>query len=1030
MKRLHRHIFFTLVWMTAGLMPLFGQMIIKTPKQNAVIEKRRIAVTVVGRTGAKTWLYVNEALADSGEIRIDGKYDFLNIPVPEGPVELRAEAIGAGSRIYKAIRRVHIVGRPDTLITDQNRINLPADSQSVQNIHVKVQDAWGYAIQRLKTATVMLTKGSLLDTDIDSLSPGCQVPVENSEFVFTLRASSAVGREQVIIKVGDLSHEIPARYTTPLTPLMLVGSLDAAVSAAELGDKKHGTPKFTVADWTHQEGDVSHVPVSGRLAFYAKGALMKKYQVTASYDSRRTKDNQLFRDLDPDQQYALYGDASTLTYDAQTQSKFYGRIERNESFVSVGDFNTEFRSTDFTKYDRSFTGLFSKIHAGRHTFTGFATLNDRTMKLDEIRGEGISGYYYLTGTRITLNSDKIRIETRDRYHPEKIIRSDELVRFMDYDINYVDGTLMFKQPVPSVDSQGNPVYIIAAYERQARSDKSLIGGLRYEGTVKNLRFGSTLIMEEKEPSNFYMTGLDAELPVTRWLRIRGELAQTRNSDFTETRQTGNAYAAEMDLTPLKSIHLNGYYRSVDDDFSNPSQTGSRFEVGTEKVGTKNSLDLGKAGKIHTELYRQLNDIGTVNEYHVQVANTFYEYAFNKKTTARLGYEDAERKKTGQDSIEVRGYRSKMITGQVAHQWTERLSMEIRHEQNLAKGETTLPTGTSVGAIYALSKKLKLFLKQRFLDTDKRRTQTIFGIDTKVGKRTRITGKYEIGGASGEDLSRATIGLRNQWEVRKDLTLNIALESTATMDSLEVPTPDHNAVSVGIEYLPDRPWKSSAKFELMQDKIVRKHVITLGSEFKVFSGLSAIGRLEYAGANYLDTSDEVWNRGNYQLGVAFRPEQHDMFNGIAKLQLLTDKNTHAAPKTRLDRLITAAHGHWQASPKLGIGFRFALRRLLDEETGFFSSKTTTSLYSIRADYKLHRRWTTAIDMRLVMLSPIGQMKTGASFEAGYLLKKNMLVGAGYIFKQLDDPDFSFTEYNYGNIYLVLRMKFSEDIFNWR
>jgi hypothetical protein len=372
----------------------------------------------------------------------------------------------------------------------------------------------------------------------------------------------------------------------------------------------------------------------------------------------------------------------------------------------------------------------------------------------------------------------------------------------------------------------------------------------------------------------------------------------------------------------------------------------------------------------------------------------------------------------------------MITAQVAHQWTSRFSTEIDHEQNLAQGETTLPTGTSVGAAYALSEKLKIFLKQRFLDTDSRRTQTIFGIDSRVGKRAQITGKYEIGGASGEDLSRAVIGLRNQWEVRKDLTLNLALESTATMDSLEVPTPDHNAVSVGVEYLPDRPLKSSAKFELMQDKIVRKRVITLGAEFKVSDGLSAVGSLEHAGADYLNTSDEVWNRGNYQLGAAYRPEHHDRFNGIAKLQWLTDKNTHAAPKTRLNRLIVSSHGYWQASPALGLGFRLALRRLLDEEVGFFSSTATTALYSVRADYDLHHRWTASADLRLVTLSPAGQMKTGIACEAAYLLRKNMLAGLGYVFKQLDDPDFSYMEYSYGNVYLVIRMKFSEDIFNWR
>ena len=1030
MNKIKTHIGCLVIWMLSGFISVSAQMIMRSPKKNVAIEKQRIAVTVVGKVGAKTWIYVNNALADSGKIRIDGKYDFLNIKVPEGPVELRTEAVGAGNRIFKATRRVHIVGKPDSLIANIDHIELPADSQSTERVHVKVTDAWGYSINRLKRATVFISKGTIQEADLDSLTPGWQVPVTHSEFRFTVKSASSVGQEQIDIRTGNASLVIPVKYTTPLTEFILVGSLDAAVSAAELGDKDHDSPRFTVADWTHQEGDVKDIPVSGRLAFYAKGSLARKYQVTASYDSRRTRDNQLFRDLDPDKQYALYGDASTLTYDAQSQSKFYGRIERNESFIVLGDYHTKFRSTEFAKYDRSFTGLYSRLHYKKHTLTGFATLNDRTMGLDEIRGEGISGYYFLSAGRITLYSDKIRIETRDRYHPEQILRSDEMERFIDYDINYVDGTLMFKQPVSSVDSDGNPVYIVAVYEYQSPSVTSLIGGLRYEGSISKLKIGTTLITEEKKPSNYYLYGADLAMPLTDWLEIKGELARTQNTEPGEKKETGNAYSTAIDLKPHPSLHLNGYYRKVDEHFLNPSLAGSRFEIGAEKYGTVNSLDLNQYGKIRTEYYKQLNEAGTVNEYQVEVTNAFYEYAFSKKTSAKVGYEDAARNRTGQDSVKIRNYRSKMIKAQISHQWTGRLASMIEHEQNLAEGETTLPTGTSLGLQYNITDKIKLYLKQRLLNTEERRTQTIIGIDSRLSKNTQVTGKYEIGGASGEDLSRATIGLRNQWEIRKDLTLNVAFESTATLDSLEVPTPDHNAVSFGLEYLPDKPWKSSAKYELAQDKIVRKQIVTLGSEFKVLEGLSAIGRLEYAGSKYLKESGNIWNRGNYQVGLAYRPENQDRFNSVAKLQLLTDKNTHIAPGTRLDRLIVSSHGYWQASARLELGLRFALRQLLDEEIGLLSSRTTTSLYAIRTDYRWHKRWTTGLDLRLVLLSPVQQMKTGAAGELGYLLKKNMLVGIGYVFKQLNDPDFSYSEYSYSNIYLVLRMKFSEDIFNWR
>jgi hypothetical protein len=1019
------------MWTLGAAASLRGQMIIKSPPKNSALEQKHVAVTVIGKAGAKAWLYVNNVPADSGKIRIDGKYDFLNVKVPDGPVELRAEAVGAGDRIFKAVQQVHIVGPPSKLVPDRDFIELPADSQSVMALQIDIMDAWGYKISRLKSATVRIGCGSVVEPDLDSLSAGFQLPVRESRLVFTIKAANAVGREELSVEAGGASLKIPVRYTTPLTPLILVGSLDAAASVHEQGEKDSSTPKFTLADYSYQESDWKGVPVSGRLAFYAKGGLLKKYLATMSFDSRRTRDNQLFRDLDPDKQYALYGDASTLNYDAQTQSKFYGRIERNESFISAGDFNTEFRSTEFAKYDRSFTGFLGKILWNDQAFTGFATLNDKSMGLDEIRGEGISGYYFLSAGRITLNSDKIRVETRDRYHPERVIRSEEKVRYQDYDVNIVDGTLMFKQPVPGADADGNPVYIVAVYEHQSDAAKSLIGGLRYEGSLlKKIRLGSTIVVEERKPSNYYLYGADATVPVATWLQLKGEFAQTRSAEFSQGGRTGNAYSTEVKLQPNSSLNFGGYYRKVDEDFLNPSQTGGRFEVGSEKYGTDNSIQMGKFGKIQSQIYRQFNELGTVNENRVQVANAFYEYSFNDKTTAKLGYEDSERKQTRQDSIEVQSYRSKMIKGQVSYRWKKRLSTTLEHEQNLAEGRTTLPTGTAVGLTFDLSEKVQFFLKERILNSNKRRTQTILGIDSRLNKSTQLTGKYEIGGAAGESLNRATIGLKNKWLVRKDLTLNMAFESAATVDSLEVPTPDHYALSLGCEYLSDKPLKSSAKYEIRQDKIIRKQVATLNGEFKILNGLSAIARMEGSWAGYLNKSGDVWNRSEYQFGAAYRPERSDAFNGIAKVQLLTDKNTHVAPKTRLDRLIVSVNGYWEPTARLEFGARFALRRLLDEETGWYGSKSTTSLYSLRTEFTWSLRWSTGLDLRLVQMTPVRQSKTGVAADVNYLLKQNMQVGVGYVFKNFEDADFSYSEYSYSNFYLVLRMKFSEGIFDWR
>lgn len=1034
MKRIRQHILLLLLGLTAVTIPLRAQMVIQSPGENSVHSLHHICVTVIGKPGAPAWVYVNGQLADSGQVRIDGKYDFLNVNVPDGPVEIRAEAKGARNKMYKAVRHVHILGPVANLMIDKDTFELPADGKSMTTIHAEVQDAWGYTLKQIKTATVTTRDGSILESDLDSLTTSCQLSVSEGKLTFTLEAGDRVGNSEVIVDITGKVFRIPVHFTTPLPPLMIVGSVDASVSVFHSDDSTMYDPKFTLADISNEESKIKSTPVKGRMAFYAKGSIFNKYQVTASYDSRRSRDNQLFRDLDPNQQYALYGDASSLKYDAQTESKFYGKIERNGSHIVVGDFNTGFRNTEFSAYNRSFNGIQTQLQTGDNRITGFATFNNRKMKLDEIRGQGISGYYYLDGSQITMYTDKVRIEVRDKYHPEIVIKSKEKARFQDYNINYVDGTIMFKQPVPSVDPNGNPVFIVAAYEYRTNEDKAIIGGLRYEGSwFENLKLGMTFIMEEKEPSDYMLYGVDAQVPFFSWLTLKGEYAESRSSDFVNSKQIGKAYKAELNLTPHKALNVDGYYRKLDSDFMNTSQTGSQFELGSEKYGFTGKVNLGAWGLIQSEWYRQYNRTSTVNENHIRVANLAYEYAVSKKTAVKLGYKDADRNQVGtQDSLGIgrRQYNSKMIHAQVSHKLTDRLTTVVEHEQNLAKGENTLPTASSVGVGYDISKKVRLNLKQRFFQKGERKTQTIMGVESKISDYTRIISRYEIGGAAGEDLNRATIGLHNKWKVRKDLTLNFALESTATMDSLQVPTPDHTSASVGFEYLPDIPWKSSGKYEIRKDKTVRNQILVFNTEFKILDGLSNITRIEHTHAKYLNTKNEVWIRGNYQMGLAYRPELQDVLNTVAKIQYIRDKNTHVTPKTRLDRLIASLHAYWQPCLRLRFSGRFALRKLLDEEYDIYKNNTVTSLYALRTEYDISSRWSAAWDFRMIYMTPVNQIKTGIAGEVGYVFRENMQIGLGYIFKKLKDKDFSINEYDFSNFYLVFRMKFSENLFNMR
>ena len=62
------------------------------------------------------------------------------------------------------------------------------------------------------------------------------------------------------------------------------------------------------------------------------------------------------------------------------------------------------------------------------------------------------------------NSDKLRIEMRDRFRPEQIVDVRELTRHIDYDIDTAAGTVRFRNPILGRDGNQNPVFIVADYE--------------------------------------------------------------------------------------------------------------------------------------------------------------------------------------------------------------------------------------------------------------------------------------------------------------------------------------------------------------------------------------------------------------------------------------------------------------------------------------------------------------------------------------------------------------------------------------
>ncbi|MCK4530534.1 MAG: hypothetical protein KAU44_05100, partial [Candidatus Marinimicrobia bacterium] len=399
----------------------------------------------------------------------------------------------------------------------------------------------------------------------------------------------------------------------------------------------------------------------------------------------------------------------------------------------------------------------------------------------------------------------------------------------------------------------------------------------------------------------------------------------------------------------------------------------------------------------------------------------YKKKMGEKTSILLAYEDAKRITNSSSDTSI-FLQSRLLRAKLDYQIFKKLNGFIERDQNLMNTDQSKPTHTAIGLTYSITKKIGILVKYKRIEGENAGNQLIFGIDSKIGENTQLSGKYEIGGATGNSRNRATIGLKNKWSVTKDFTLNFAYENVSTSDHFETPTTEHQALSVSYEYLPELPFKTTGKYEFNIKKDTKQNNIMFNLDFKIAHGLSMITKSVYSKTDYRLNDSEYYLKADNQLGLAIRPERSDRYNALLKAAYIVNQNTHVQPGVNMQRFIISSHHYWQISKNLEMGFRIAKRIIIDEEIGLFKDKVTTDYLAMRLEYDLSLKWYVAGDIRYIHLMPLNEKKVSSSIEIGYLLVNNLQIGVGYAFNSFEDPDFASQNYTLRNFFLTLHMKF--------
>ena len=316
---------------------------------------------------------------------------------------------------------------------------------------------------------------------------GATVPVdEQGRFVVRQLLPAGAHTVNVDIDTPDGGHTEYARNLT-ITPdswfYVALGELTVSPN--------HTTgPAELVTGDTDRYGKATEV--DGRGAFYAKGKVHDDYLVTLSVDTTERPIEKLFTNvaskdprfllerIDADKAYPVYGDDSTSEWDAPTNGQVYARIEHNDSRATWGNFQTTWNGLELNQFSRSLYGgdLLLKSDSAtsfgerRSTTDAFGAEPGTLDSREEFRGTGGS-LYYLHRQDITRGSERLWIEIRDQTSSIALQRT-QLIPGLDYDLNYLQGTILLRAPLASVADgsgliqigslSGNPAYLVATYE--------------------------------------------------------------------------------------------------------------------------------------------------------------------------------------------------------------------------------------------------------------------------------------------------------------------------------------------------------------------------------------------------------------------------------------------------------------------------------------------------------------------------------------------------------------------------------------
>lgn len=916
---------------------------------------------------------------------------------------------------------------------------------------------------------------------MDRFRPQYQVEGDDGIAYIDLAPTSVSGAVNVNLTFqtgADTSRtqQLQAWINPGVRKWVVVGFAEGSAGYTTL--KSHMQPADAVAAGAQ---DGSHG--SDQASLYAKGTVLGKWLLTLAYDTRKASHDGanglspvIGSAIDPNRYYTLYGDGTSNRYDASSQHKLYLKLERGQFYALFGDYTTGMTRTRLSAYNRTLSGLKVESAGGDVSYVMFAADTPQDYARDEIQGDGTSGLYHLSHGGIVLNSEKIVMETRDRLHSETILQSQQMVPHVDYEIDYDNGTIFFKQPVPSRDQDFNPVFIVAQYETLGVAGRELDAGGR--ASVKlaggKVEVGASAVHDEQ---NFVVTrlaGVDVKVKLPGDAEVRVEAAQTNASPATASPAGGDAWLAEYERHDGKNDTLL-YTRKEDAGFGVKQQNAA--ETGMQKTGIDEQYRLDPHWSLQGRAWMQDNTT-TSDQRDALSGKVQYK-------TGQGGFSVGAQSVTDKAGSSLAGgvagqdYTSQQAT-LAGNRFFMNRKLELTGEVDSALGGQSnsidFPDRYVLGAGYSLTDNTRLVAAQELTDGGSFSTSTSrVGVQVTPWKGAHLDSTMnQTQMSENGPRTFGELGLHQGWVVNKQWAMDLSTDSShtfnrsgaqapviqtnmpvasgGTLSAAPALTENYNAVSVGATYR-DTLWSWTGRGETRHGETRDRN--------GVFSGFlrQAEAGVAFASTAQLFISDDHVTRTNGTLfsadvAAAWRPlgTQWSVLDRL-EFRYNSVSNGTGVPGSGVfgnNSLVTVGNAdtrhfinnlamnhvsrEWTGEDQTGNLFT---RYERSQWTLYYGSKYASdnfdgrnySGYTDLLGLEARHDMTPVVDlgMQLSALNGWATHTHAYSFgpAVGYTPLPNGWITLGYNFRGFQDRDFDAARYTAQGIYLQLRIKFDQN-----